>query len=262
MLVASAEGVTKPNLSKGANALVSMTKSKATSAPLKTVSPPASKPIPRIQTPIEKPRPKNGKHLILDLDETLVHTFDPGDNLQKFIEKLSQEDRKRIYHIEFPGSDSLWGFIRPGAQEFLRMAFSEFESVGVWSAGADYYVHMIVELVFKEQQPVFVMTRNECNELRVKYEETPCRYKPLEVVYHKYPDHNEQNTVIVDDRHDICAYNCMNNIRIPEFKMDDMNYTIAAKDRTLEILANWMKSDEFRSAKDVRLIKSKSPFKI
>lgn len=246
MLIATNEGVAKTlgptssnhAMSKGASSLVSLAKS------------------------VPKPRAKNGKHLILDLDETLVHTFDPRDNFQAFLSKLTPEEKARAYVIEFPGGDTLWGYIRPGVDEFLDMAFEEFESVGVWSAGADYYVKMIVQIVFKDKQPAFVMSRNECNELRVKNEETPCRFKPLEVVYHKYPDHNEYNTMIVDDRHDICAYNCMNNIQIPEFKIDDSNYASMMKDRTLEILANWIKSDQFRRSPDIRLIKSRSPFKI
>ena len=218
--------------------------------------------IPKQLEPYKPTLKKNGKHLVLDLDETLVHTFSPGDNFMMFIDILTDEQRKRIYSIQFEEGDLLIGYIRPYAEEFLKVAFAEFESVGVWSAGTSFYVHRIVEIVFKQQAPKFILSRDQCNELKVSNEEEPCRYKPLEVIYHRYPDHNEKNTMIVDDRHDICALNCMNNIRVPEFNLDSTNYQTRLKDRTLDILARWIQTDEFRNNTDVKLIKSKSPFKI
>lgn len=205
---------------------------------------------------------KNGKHLVLDLDETLVHTFDDKDGLADFVNYLTPEQRKRIYMIEFPGGESMWGYIRPYAEEFLRVAFNEFESVGVWSAGTQYYVANIVQVVFKDQSPKFVMSRNQCNELKIKNEEVPCRYKPLEVIYSMHADHTSKNTVIVDDRHDICELNCMNNIRIPEFNMNNFNNPAMVNDITLLTLAKWFQDPQFRDAKDVREVKSRSPFKI
>lgn len=205
---------------------------------------------------------KNGKHLIMDLDETLVHTFEPRDNFDQFYEELTPEQKSRIYVLRFPNGDVLSGYVRPFAEEFLKTAFDEFETVSVWSAGTKNYVDMIVDVVFKDQRPHFIMSRTDCNELKLKDENTACRFKPLEVVYHRHPTHNESNTIIVDDRHDICKLNCMNNIRIPEFLMDNFNYEIYVNDKTLSILADWFRSNEFRSSKDVRSIKSRSPFKI
>jgi len=218
-----------------------------------TASPPSA------MTP---PKTKNGKHLILDLDETLVHTFDITDDFQAFSDDLSDEQKQRVYVLKFPGGETLVGYIRPHAEEFLKTAFEEFETVGVWSAGTEYYVNLIVGLLFTDQKPLFVMSRDQCNELIVGKETTPCRYKPLEVVYHHYPDHNESNTVIVDDRHDICSLNCMNNIRIPEFQINSRTYYDLVDDSTLLTLAKWFQSEEFRKARDVRSIKSRSPFKI
>jgi hypothetical protein len=207
-------------------------------------------------------RQKNGKHLVMDLDETLVHTFDPKDNFEAFAEDLTDEQRSRIYVLRFPSGESLWGYVRPYAEDFLRVAFEEFDTVGVWSAGTSYYVNLIVQILFKDQQPAYVMSRDQCNELVLKKEPMPCRFKPLEILYHRYPDHNEANTVIVDDRHDICSLNCMNNIRIPEYLLNHTSYPTLVDDVTLLILAEWFQSPEFRSAPDVRKIKGRSPFKI
>ncbi len=269
--------VTSARSSEGNQQVTPQTIQNTQQSTLQTVQQQLQSPTPAIpsqikqispQTPSMKPEPykqtlkKNGKHLILDLDETLVHTFGPTDNFIEILEKLTEEQKRRMYTIQFPEGDILFGYVRPYAEEFLKVAFAEFESVAVWSAGTNYYVHRIVEIVFKEQQPRFIMSRDECNELKVTDEEEPCRYKPLEIVYHRYSDHNEKNTMIVDDRHDVCALNCMNNIRVPEFDLNDANYQTRLKDRTLDILARWIQSDEFRNNTDVRLIKSKSPFKI
>jgi hypothetical protein len=227
-----------------------------------TNTPAEKKPVMDLSISIIPRDRKNGKHLVLDLDETLVHTFDAKDDLASFANQLTPEQRKRIYMIDFPGGDTLWGYVRPYVEDFLKVAFNEFESVGVWSAGTQYYVTNIVQVVFKDQSPKFVMSRNQCNELKIKTEEIPCRFKPLEVIYHTYPDHNPTNTVIVDDRHDICALNCMNNIRIPEFIIHSQNHYTMVNDITMLTLARWFQTEEFRGASDVRLVKSRSPFKI
>jgi len=210
---------------------------------------------------------KNGKHLILDIDETLIHTFSPEDNFPSFITDLTDEQKKRVYILEFNDGQVLAGYIRPHVEYFLNTSFDEFESVAVWSAGTHYYVHSIVDRVFglldsPLSKPKFVMTRKHCNELKLKYDNSMCRYKPLEIIYWRDSNHNESNTIIIDDRHDICALNCMNNIRIPAFDMNHLNFETMLGDDSLKKLADWFKTDEFRKEKDVRLLKRKSPFDI
>jgi hypothetical protein len=205
--------------------------------------------------------PKNGKKLVLDLDETLVHTFAPKDNFSSFVEDLTDDQRKRVYALEFPGGETLFGYLRPGVENLIKTAFEEFESVGIWSAGTEFYVHEVVKLLFKDYPPLFIMTRNDCNELKTNRNDLPCRYKPLEIIYKKYPEHNESNTLIVDDRGDICKFNCLNNIQIPEFNLTSDN-TSLLNDNSLDILGQWMTTDDFRKTEDVRTLKAKSPFKI
>ncbi len=208
-------------------------------------------------------RKKNGKHLILDLDETLVHTFSDSDKFPEFITELTEDQKKRVYVLKFPNGEILAGYIRPGVEKFLEVAFKEFESVSMWSAGTQFYVQSVVDIVFKDtEKPKFVMTRKDCNEIKLKYDNSTCRYKPLEIIYDKRPEYTESNTLIIDDRHDICALNCMNNIRVPEFLLTSNNYEALLQDKTLFILAAWFETPEFRDAKEVRVIKSKSPFAI
>jgi len=210
----------------------------------------------------ENNKPKNGKRLILDLDETLVHSFAPKDNLLSFAEDLTDEQRRRVYALDFPGGETLFGYIRPGAENLINTAFNEFESVGIWSAGTEFYVHEVVKLLFKDEPPLFIMTRNDCNELKINRNDMACRYKPLEIIYKKYPGHNESNTLIVDDRSDIAKLNCLNVIQIPEFNLTSNNSMTLLNDNSLDILSSWFQTNDFRNTTDVRTLKAKSPFKI
>lgn len=209
----------------------------------------------------DKARSKNGKHLVLDLDETLVHSFDSGDRFHDFSGELTPEQQKRIYTIKFSDGDIV-GYVRPYVEDFLEVAFDEFESVGVWSAGTKSYVEKIVELLFRGRPLKFVMSRDECNELQIDKGDIPCRFKPLENIYASHPTHNDKNTLIIDDRKDICSLNCMNNIQLPMFRLDSRSRSVALNDCTLLILAKWFRSDDFRKSKNVKEIKSRSPMKI
>lgn len=214
--------------------------------------------------PIVHRQRKNGKHLVLDLDETLVHTFEDMTSAGEFSELIEGDEEKmaNFYSIDFPAGETLFGYIRPYADYFLDVAFNEFESVGVWSAGSKFYVETIVKLVFKGRPLRFVMSREDCNELRIKTEEIPCRYKPLANIYKAQPDHTAANTLIVDDRHDVCSLNCINNVVIPEFHITAANAPALFGDQSLLTLAKWFQTDQFRNTPDVRVLKSFSPFKI
>jgi len=225
--------------------------------------------LPSVPTTISLPsiiprQQKNGKHLVLDLDETLVHTFEDMNAAGEFSEMIEGDEAKmaNFYSIDFESGDTMFGYIRPFADYFLDVAFNEFESVGVWSAGTKFYVETIVKIVFKGRPLRFVMSRNDCDELRVKTEEIPCRFKPLANIYKNHPDHTPSNTLIVDDRHDVCQLNCINNIVIPEFQITAGNAPILFRDQTLLILAEWFQTDRFRNTPDVRTLKSFSPFRI
>jgi hypothetical protein len=209
------------------------------------------------------PNSKNGKHLVLDLDETLVHTFGSESELVPFIDNLTKEEKTRIHPLIFnDGIDNMWTYIRPHVELFLDIVFEEFESVAVWSAGTYEYVHKIVDILFVKRRPHFIMTRRDCNEIQIGNMEGSCRFKPLENIYSARPEYNRNNTLILDDRSDICGYNCLNNIKIPEFSIDAQSYSIMVGDFTLITLLEWFQSESFRKTKCVRELKSKSPFKI
>lgn len=208
---------------------------------------------------------KNGKHLVLDLDETLVHTFEEERELEKFLDYLSPENKKRIHKFNLPGIRStFWTYVRPNVEIFLEGVFNEFSSVGVWSAGTHDYVHTIVNIIFPSHlRPKYIMSRDNCNVMRFIPGEPVCRYKPLENIFRlkKELGMTQRNTIIVDDRKDICAFNCHNNVQIPAFYIDVDNYSEASADASLLILLQWFQSPLFRNSQDVTVLKGKSPFR-
>ena len=108
---------------------------------------------------LEAFRPRSARYncIVLDLDESLVHSC--GTNLGGGISfSLSEGERKQEY----------WAHKRPGFDIFLKTCF-KFSKVGVWSAGKKEYVDAIVELF--PEKPLFVYNRDNCpleNGIRVK----------------------------------------------------------------------------------------------
>lgn len=73
-------------------------------------------------------------YLVLDLDETLVHTFDNFESFYKIKESLSPQLKRRLYSFRLDG-EFYWGIKRPYLDEFLKFSNNYFTKVGVWSAG-------------------------------------------------------------------------------------------------------------------------------
>lgn len=89
--------------------------------------------------------------IILDVDETLVHTFGEESIDPAILDSLNPTCRSRIYLFtedDFSGngdkSYACYGILRPGAEGFMNFCFSYFRNVIFWSAGADTYVRKIV----------------------------------------------------------------------------------------------------------------------
>lgn len=148
------------------------------------------------------------KSLVLDVDETLVHTG-------------TGQDYK--FQIE---EEWVSGTIRPHLREFLWTVNDLFDVVAVWSAGERDYVHGIVDRVFP-YQPDLIWTREECD----TYVEwgSVCRVKPLTKMFGW--DIGYQ-TWIVDDSLCAAKMNPQHHIPILPFEGD-------LQDRCLADLAGW-----------------------
>ena len=176
------------------------------------------------------------KLLILDMDETLLHTecFRDIDYLEE-----------GSYDFKFPlggggwSNDEHWYFTikRPFLDEFMNYAFDNFK-VAIWTAGgSDYASEAISRSGIDKNKLEFFWARERCT---MKYDfETGFRYgvKNLEKV-HKSLGWDLNNVLIVDDVQKTSINNYGNLIHIKEFCNDRsdielkklMNYLDKIKD--------------------------------
>ena len=176
------------------------------------------------------------KLLILDMDETLLHTecFRDIDYLEE-----------GSYDFKFPlggggwSNDEHWYFTikRPFLDEFMNYACDNFK-VAIWTAGGtDYASEAISRSGIDKNKLEFFWTRERCT---MKYDfETGFRYgvKNLEKV-HKSLGWDLNNVLIVDDVQKTAINNYGNLIHIKEFCNDRsdielkklMNYLDKIKD--------------------------------
>jgi TFIIF-interacting CTD phosphatase-like protein len=148
-------------------------------------------------------------HIVLDLDQTLIHT-----------------DNGRTCG-------------RPGLQEFLAFLFKTFDSVSIWTAGTQKYASSVISRLFPEYADSFMFIWSR--------EHTDARegthFKPLEKMYAsptaQYCGMNETNTLMIDDRDDILRDNPGNGLIIPAWysgMTDDWLYRLQKVLRELKRL--------------------------
>lgn len=151
--------------------------------------------------------------LVLDLDETLVHTSDAGIAEMKRTKDILQDNRQfdRYYEFKLEGR-TFWGIKRPYYTSFLRWSRSQFDIIAIWTAGEADYAAEIVNVLFKEDRPDIVWSRNNCVYANGIY------YKPMDTFFNAFPEIDRDNTVIIDDRADIAEFNEDILIEIPKYK--------------------------------------------
>lgn len=214
-------------------------------------------------------KPLTDKCIVLDLDETLVHSHAEGNidllnelkifaepkyyNLREKIYKISMED---VVHKKGEGSKiEMWGVIRPHLREFLIACFNYFKIVVVWSAGRKNYVHKIVDEIFKDiKRPHFILTYDDLEKL---HDNT--FIKPLNKLIKSVPGLDRymslENTFIIDDRLSVFQEpNPHNGIQIsaykPTFNINESSFKY--EDTALIQLKNWFLKPEVINCKDIR----------
>ena len=192
------------------------------------------------------------KNIILDLDETLVHTLgvklptgkEGRSLIDKYQDKLYIVESVTLNNSNKIKNERLWGITRPKLNEFMSFCFDTFEYVIIWSAGTERYVKDIVNRVLCDSQcPHYVFTREDCYTDDDGYLKKPIKY--LKSNNPELTDLNLENTLIVDDRDDNFDYEPHNGIKIPEFSPEKI-------DSALEDLMVWFKSSDFVNSTDVR----------
>ena len=91
------------------------------------------------------------KLLVLDLDETLIHTVELRD-------ETAYADRDPDFFL----GDGLATYERPGVREFLASCFVKFQAVGLWTAGTLPYALELLPHLCDVNDFAFVWGRERC----------------------------------------------------------------------------------------------------
>lgn len=216
-----------------------------------------------------KRKPLTDLICILDIDETLVHTFDRFDSWEKLkimTDPKKMDLRSRCYVINPAANKSngsvepMWGVKRPHLEKFLEFCFTYFKYVIPWSAGIYNYVHEIVDNIFiSTLAPHAVLTREDCTGPIGNLE------KPLAKLIEIIPslkDHividkinardNIKNVIIIDDRKKSFNQNLNNGILIPVYEPDPTAESIRQNDIALLQIINWLSRLDVMKTTDVR----------
>lgn len=164
------------------------------------------------------------KDIILDMDETLLHTFShlDSDDIVDLI-NAREEITDRVYTCHVPDLDMrpgsginrlVTGIVRPGFEDFMRFCYENFTKVIIWSAGTNNYVNRVIEEACAEVGlPDLILTRENCVRTLNGYE------KPIAVLQDTFPKLGVslRTTLIVDDRETSFISNLDNGVLITPF---------------------------------------------
>lgn len=215
------------------------------------------------------------KAIVLDLDETLVHTVSNED--YNLFEKLRLLDdptlmnlRSRLYKMStidtmaLPGTgtvDNFWGVMRPHLKEFLIFCFSYFRIVAIWSAGQKKYVESVVDYIFRDVRlPHIVFTYNNCKKTKDGF-----IIKPLVDIINADSKVGKSISIdkvfVVDDRDSTYVENPGNGVLIPAYIPPITVDGMTTEDPALVQLMYWLSLSNVKYAKDVRQLDKTQIFK-
>lgn len=220
-------------------------------------------------------RALSNKSIVLDLDETLVHTASNEEySLFETLNLMNDPSliglRSRLYKISVydamspVGSgviDNFWGVMRPHLKEFLIFCFSYFQMVAIWSAGQKKYVETIVDYIFRDIRPPHVVfTYNNCKKTKDGF-----IIKPLMDMINSDPRISKlvspDRLFVVDDRDITYIENPGNGILIPAYLPPLTIDGMTTDDTALVQLMYWLSLPNVKYAKDVRELDKTAIFK-
>ncbi len=210
---------------------------------------------------------KTEKCLVLDIDETLVHTMDTPKGYAKmkiFTDEKFFPYRGRVYKFVLEDFENVgsgkslefWGIMRQHLREFLLYCFSYFKYVIIWSAGKRTYVEQIVDIIFNGlQRPHKILAYEDCIIIDDKL--TKPLFKLTELIGN---DLNLTNTWIIDDKVENFIDNKENGIEIPAYTPDETYSSLIVEDNALILLMNWFDKKNVINSTDVRSLNTKDIF--
>lgn len=204
-------------------------------------------------------KPLTNKTVVLDVDETLVHTEEEIKNLEKMGVMTYPALAGETYIISLDnGKTELWGTKRPHLDEFLLFCFTYFDKVCVWSAGQRDYVHSIVDRLFAPfRKPDIVMTFDDC----VQNKDGDW-IKPLDKFFnHPKAKGNifPEDTYIIDDRTYTFEQNSDNGVLIPPYSPSNID-ELRKEENNLTRLRGWFMQPQTKNVKDVRNLNKTAVF--
>lgn len=193
------------------------------------------------------------KVIVLDLDETLVHTYEASNSTIR-TRSRTNEAASRIYSINVQGKE-ISGVFRPHIDEFINFCLSYFDEVIVWSAGIREYVDEIVRVLFRGRQPDAVYARDKCQYKNDLY------LKPLEVISNS--NRTMGSMIIIDDRlTTFSSCNPHNGILMPSFAPALSDSSLGSGDSVLIQLIEYFLHPTTKATSDVRNLDKERIFNV
>jgi hypothetical protein len=175
------------------------------------------------------PRPRWDKLLVLDLDDTLIHTCSPSQPTPRWVHHR-MVSRYRLY-------------LRPGAREFVGWALDSFAAVGIWtSANTAYATAMLRSVVDDFDRLAFLWSREQCVPLTPGEDQLVWHKDIARLVELGWP---RERILIVDDKPEGLVGGEANLIPMPRFEGDP-------SDRVLEALHGYL--EQLGPLADVRSV--------
>jgi TFIIF-interacting CTD phosphatase-like protein len=191
-------------------------------------------------------------NIVLDLDETLIHSFNGRVHPDQMNIDEMNTLRTRLFEFKVtePGeleeyNYTINGIKRPHLDDFLIFCSGYFQNVIIWSAGESRYVKKIVEYIFRDlNYPDLVLTRDHIFSYR------GVTIKPLEYLISS--SITEENTFVVDDKLETFILNKDNAIKIPPYDPNPSFVELKEEENSLKRLIEWFKS--IGTVEDIRTI--------
>jgi TFIIF-interacting CTD phosphatase-like protein len=208
--------------------------------------------------------------LVLDLDETLLHTY-TNKSKNKILKLLKDplyiEEKYRFYELNLidPVSNAgdgeeyaCWGTFRPDLDIFLTFSKKYFKNVNIWTAGKRVYAHDIATTIQENVSDIsfnVIYTYDECKD------QENCTYKDLKKMSKYNPEIGTMDKIfVIDDKEESYELNPDNGILIPPYSPEPNVKEFIEKDNTFKDLIKFFQSEEVMGSSDVRTIDKSNIF--
>ncbi len=222
---------------------------------------------------------KKEKTLIIDLDETLLKSFDKPEFLNTYEVYTNPDVAAKFKNIKTYSmiitkngqKSKIWGVFRPGLKEFLEYVNNYFDHVIFWSAGTEIYVKEIIEQmekIFNIAPGKMIWAREKCATTSSTFHKPIAHVcRDLQNRYYFTFEIDPMLTMILDDKTYTFTDNPDNGILIPQFnpgdgqKIPPLNSLLDVSDHALSDFTKWLQTPEVLNSNDYRTLSKNNIFK-